>query len=468
MLILWRYIIKEHIKPFFFAISVITLVFLLNLVFRELGRILSRGLSFPLVAEFFFLNLASIIALSVPMAVLVSTLMAFGRLSGDSEIIAMKASGVSIIRIMLPILFMSSLLAIFLMWFNNQILPDFNHRSRLLASDIARKRPTLNLEAGVIYRDIPDYNILVQSIKETQDTAFVKSIFIEEKSDPTKSLIIFAEHGKIFSQETRGLIYLILYDGEMHEMDLEKMDHYRKLEFPKQILTINIPEMILHRSDSEYRGDREKSAQQMHKEVQENRKSINERKVNIANAINRHFEKYFPLKAQNIKTQKVEELEPDTYRQLSLPVKNNEKQLIGKIRRDHQNLLQQIKSERHIISQLERGNSGLLVEIHKKYSIPIACIVFILIGSPLGIMARKGNMAVATGISFVFFLIYWISLIGGEDLADRQIISPIIAMWGANIIVGISGLYLVIHSIRETTFVNWTALQNFFTRKKNK
>ena len=173
MFILWRYIIKEHINPFFFSISVISLVFLLNLVFRELGRILSRGLSFGLILEFFFLNMAWIIALAVPMAVLVATVMAFGRLSGDSEIIAMKAGGVSILHIIFPVFVASILLNFFLIWFNNNVLPDFNHRTRLLATDIARKRPTINLEAGVLYRDLPNYNLMVQKIRQTRDTSYV-------------------------------------------------------------------------------------------------------------------------------------------------------------------------------------------------------------------------------------------------------------------------------------------------------
>ena len=180
MFILWRYILKEHIGPFLFGLAIITLVFLLNIIFRELGRILSRGLDFEIIAEFFLLNMAWIIALAVPMAVLISSLMAFGRLSGDGEITAMKAGGVSIIDIMMPVFVASIVLAIFLVWFNNHVLPDANYRTKLLASDIFRKRPTLNIEPGVMYNDIDDYSILVQSIDGKTDTSYVTTS--EEKS----------------------------------------------------------------------------------------------------------------------------------------------------------------------------------------------------------------------------------------------------------------------------------------------
>ncbi|HNS72661.1 MAG TPA: LptF/LptG family permease, partial [bacterium] len=210
MYTLWRYIIKEHIGPFFFAICVITLVFVLNLVFRELPRILSRGLELLLVLEFFALNMAWIVALAVPMAVLVAALMAFGRLAGDNEIVAMKASGVSVLRMITPVLICAAGLALFLIWFNNSVLPDFNHRARLLASDIARKRPTLSLEAGVIYRDLPNYTLLVQHIIETPDTAFVDSVYIDDNSNPNSSTFITADRGKIYLNPRNGQLSIIL------------------------------------------------------------------------------------------------------------------------------------------------------------------------------------------------------------------------------------------------------------------
>ena len=126
--------------------------------------------------------------------------------------------------------------------------------------------------------------------------------------------------------------------------------------------------------------------------------------------------------------------------------------------RIHRNLLQRIKGEREINQSYELTNSKLLVEIYKKYSIPFACIVFVLIGAPLGIMARRGNMAVGGGISLVFFIIYWIFLIGGEELADREMLSPFLSMWLANFIVGAFGIYLLIRITKEVSFINFEKL----------
>jgi lipopolysaccharide export system permease protein len=461
---LWRYILWEHIQPFFFAMSVLTLVFLLNLVFRELGRILSRGLGFGLVLEFFVLNMAWIIALAVPMAVLVATLMAFGRLSGDSEIIAMKASGVSIVYIITPVLLMGVLLNFFLIWFNNNVLPDFNHRTRLLATDIARKRPTISLEPGVLYRDLSDYTILVQSIKETEDTSYVKSILIEDYSEPNSSKTIWAKNGKISFNQSMGSLNVLLFDGWIGNLDIQNYEEYMSSDFKKYAINIDVPNMVLRRSESEYRGDREKSASMMRTEVDTNRVQIERHQQNIKKIIDEHFAKYFPNKDL------VQELYADQMgveKPLDIYLERQKKiGIVGKERtiKEHRQLKQRIAGEINIIKNFKRANYVLLVEVYKKYSIPFACIVFVLVGAPLGIMARRGNMAVAGGISFSFFLLYWISLIGGEELADNQFISPLMAMWLANVVVGIGGIYLVVHSIHEATFINWISIGNFFKR----
>ncbi|HLF20632.1 MAG TPA: LptF/LptG family permease, partial [Bacteroidota bacterium] len=117
-----------------------------------------------------------------------------------------------------------------------------------------------------------------------------------------------------------------------------------------------------------------------------------------------------------------------------------------------------VRPEYDRMEYLERQRREYLVEIHKKYSIPVACVVFVLIGAPLGIMARRGTFGTAASLSLGFFLLYWICLIGGERLGDRGIIQPWLGMWAANIILGTLGLYLTVRSARENLMIDWTML----------
>jgi len=117
------------------------------------------------------------------------------------------------------------------------------------------------------------------------------------------------------------------------------------------------------------------------------------------------------------------------------------------------------------IETLERQASQYWVEIHKKYSIPTACVVFVLVGLPLGIMARRGGFGIAATLSLGFFVLYWACLIGGEKLADRDILSPFLGMWAANIIIGTMGVYLTIRTGREALVIDWSFFQRFVPRR---
>jgi len=438
--IVTRYILKEHAGPFLFGLMAIVFVFLLNIVFRDLGRLLGKGLPAGIVAEFFILNLAWIVALAVPMSVLVATLMAFGRLSADSEIAALKASGVHLYRLIAPVLVVAMVLAIGMERFNNTVLPELNHRVRRLYNDISKKRPTLTLEPHVFFDEIPKYSLLV---KEVNRENALKEIIVYDYSDPKKSKTVIAERGQLEFNEQQETMMLTLFNGEIHEAELENLADYHRVTFERQLLSIPVPNMALKRSNSKFRGQREKTIEMLKADVQQNLESLRIRENQIREIVRRDHEGVFPDGVWSSETEQ----------EGTRPVYGNI--LDRNVRRKLRQINQQLEGELRIIRSYLRSISSLRVEIHKKYSIPMACIVFVLIGAPLGIMARQGGMAIGGGLSMVFFLIYWAFLIGGEQLADRMIIGPVFAMWAPNAIVGISGIYLVIRSIKETRFIHW-------------
>ena len=493
--ILTRYLIREHLGPFIFSTSIITLIFLLNLVFRELSRILSKGLPFNVVLEFFALNMAWILALSIPMAALTATLMAFGRLAADNEITAMKANGISLYRIILPVVLTAAGLAGVLVWFNNDVLPDMNHRTRLLASDIARKRPSVSLEPGVWFDDLANYGILVQSLEDSANVTKAREILIEDHSNLDLVKTISAHRGNIYLDPATSSLVIMLFDGEMQEVNIRKAEEFHRLTFPKHMIIIPALDMFLQRSDSEYRGDREKSVPQMRQEVAELQSQIERAQMETNKLVGQElyaiFDTTFGLTLHDTNklpsgvmmenlTQNPTPISISPYQQLKRTRSGNgqplsttptmERATMASILRSTQRLIEQsIDGHLSGIRSYRHSMNSLLVEIHKKYSIPVACIVFVLIGAPLGVITRRGGMAVSGGMSLGFFLLYWGFLIAGEDLADRQLLSPVLAMWLANIIVGAFGLYLLIAVANERNAINVrrigkTILNFFITR----
>ncbi|MEJ2634325.1 MAG: LptF/LptG family permease [Calditrichia bacterium] len=257
MFLLARYIIKEHLGPFFFSLAVIMFVFVTKFIVQYIGKIFGKGLSLGTILEFIYLNLAWMLALAVPMAVLVAALMAFGRLSADNEITILKTSGISLYKIIRPVLVSSIILTLVMFWFNDRVLPEYNHRARMLFSSISRKKPTLQLEAG-IYVTVGKFSILVQDIDRSLGQQVIDKSdnmgpsYAEDNSDRLKDITIFdrsnsdiqrtiiAKRGTlIFDKEKEKLVFT-LFDGEIHEINTKDYSEYRRLQFSRNVFYIQV------------------------------------------------------------------------------------------------------------------------------------------------------------------------------------------------------------------------------------
>lgn len=446
MLILWRHILRGHFAPFLFSTSVLTFIFLLQFIMQKLDQLAGKGLSAMVIAELIVMNLAWMVVLAVPMAVLVSSLMAFGNLASNNEITAMRASGVSLYRMMAPVFITSILLCYLLIQFNNHVLPDANHRAKILLTDIYRKKPTFTLVPGLFSQDIQGYSILVRKTFEHSND--LEGVTIFDYTNQNLTTTVTAQRGKVsFSPDYRKLI-MDLDDGEIHEVTNANLDQYRKIRFERHRIVMNAEGFDFQRSQEGAftRGDRELSAQAMRAIVDSLKALQQESQTRIASFQKQDLDAVFSPPPPLLSGRPSNEAPYSALTRTTI-LKNN------------------IESEFNRIEYFERQIHEYSVEIYKKYSIPFACIVFALIGAPLGIMARKGTFGVAASLSLGFFLLYWACLIGGEKLADRGFIQPWFGMWMANIIIGLMGVYLTFRTARENLIIDWSFLQKFVPKQ---
>ncbi len=424
--------------PFIFALGIIVFILFINFFLRAVDRFLGKGLDLFTILEYLFLNLAWIVALAVPMAVLIATLMAFGRLSEDNEINALRSSGISFLTILQPALLFGSAVCLMLIFFNTLILPEMNFHARLLAGDIRKMRPGMDIEPGHFIDNIPDYSMIIRS----KNGNLMEDVRIFSKESKEVQTSIYSETGKLSTLD--DAIILTLYDGEIHELDLENFSNYRRINFEKHIITIPADDLMLNRRDTANRSDREMTLGLM----QEKKTKYAERKINVEERLQNTINKVTGLEilpenfadAQKMLNYYKEEIKQDT----SITAA----QLRLKERRIR-SLERQAKNEYRLIGSYIKSGNKYSVEIHKKFSLPIACILFVLVGAPLGTLSQKGGFAVAIMLGFGFFLIYYIFLIGGEEMADRNIVTPMIGMWTPNVILAFFGGYLTLHSVRE-------------------
>jgi len=447
MFILWRHILRTHVAPFVFSVIVLVFIFLLQALIKFLDQLAGKGLSPLVIAEWFVLSLSYIVVLAVPMGVLVATLMAFGNLAATNEITAIRATGVSLYTMMVPPFLASLLLCGGLIVFNNDVLPDSNHRLAVLTRDIYRKKPTLTLVPGLFSQDIPGYSILVRKTFEHSND--LEGITIFDNTDRALNRTITAERGTIsFSPDYRKLI-MDLSDGEINEVNTIDFKEYRSIRFIKHRIAMDAQGYEFQRSQetSERRGDREMSAADMQAIVDSLSGEQQKSRTRILQLVRQDTAIIFsgsPRPHQPYQTT------PDPLSTAGFRINA---------------MRTPVSIEQARIEMFEAQKREYEVEIEKKYAIPVACIVFVFVGAPLGIIARKGTFGVSASVSLGFFLFYWGCLLQGEQLANRGFIAPWFGMWVANIVLGIIGVYLTYRIAKENLVFDWSVLRKFIPRR---
>jgi len=443
-----KYLIKQSFIPFMLSVGVITTVLFLQFLIRAIDRFLGKGLDVFTILEYLYLNLAWIIALSVPMSLLISSVMTYGRMSQDNEITALKSAGVNLFSIIKPALWFGSIVGFLLCLFNNFILPDMNYNARLLARDIYQKKPELTIEPGYFVDMIPQYTMIVKEL----DGQEFKDVKIFSKNTTSEQTTIYAERGSLAS--SGGIITVNLLNGEIHEIDLENYDHYRKIKFGTHQIIISIDDLLLNRTSEANRTDREMKVPAMIEKIQQNKISIEQIKKRITTVkqdIGINSDNDMTLgtiidEIENLKNNDIPKKEESRDYNKDIPIDEYEQK--EKIRSLNNNA-RQFQNEFTLIENYEKNNNKYLVEIHKKFTLAVACILFTLVGAPLGILVRKGGITIASALSIAFFLIYYILLIWGEQLADRALLDPAIGSWMPNIVLFIVGLIILFLSDKK-------------------
>ncbi len=434
MRVLSKYILKEHLGPFLMSFAVVTFVLILDFVPNVIDMAIGKDIDLLTILWVFLLNLAWMLALSVPMSTLVASLTAFGRMTSDLEILAIKSSGIHLITIVRPALIAGLVLAGGMVWFNNEVLPDANHEARLLMGDIRTMRPTLSIKSNVFLNDIPGYVILIKHIDHK--TSRIGDVTIFDQKNPKNHRLVLAKTGQLKYLEDGAVLSFELEDGEIHEPEADDPTKWRMVNFEQQTFNIRDANRSLKRSDSSFRGDRERSSEDMLSEVRKWRDGIAKSDRASARRIDEESRKLLSGITNEPLT--------DTgmfYRKAVVLAYQQAERLSKSIEQD-------VRSDEHTQKLIDT----YLLEVHKKYALPAACVVFVLIGAPLGIMARRGGMAVSIGISIGLFIVYWAFLIGGEELSDRGFLPPAVTMWAANVLLGGVGLLLLLRVMTERNF----------------
>src|SRR6266480_4958049 len=462
--ILSRYLLRQHLAPLGFALGSLTAFLMIQQIAKQFGSLVGKGLSWSVIAEVFVLSIPFIVAMTLPMAVLVAVLHTFTRLGADNEITAMKAGGISLARVVAPVLGGAALVtAIALVW-NDQVLPRANHRLAMLQRDIMRKKPSFSLKEQVI-NEVDTGQFFLRAARIDPATNRLKDVTIFDLGDaPERRRIIVADSGQMAYTPGGTDLYLTLRDGEIQEVKRTEPNQFNRTFFlTNRIKVANIGDTLTRTQNDTYRTDREMSICELAQQARVARREEARVHVEARAAVAADLRRLAGLPVSPITrdtagddprdgpvcrlwTSVIRWLAPREAEAAQVPTVHAPAQRPAAT----PNPLLVTPGAGLGEDARARGDrqraAAYAVEVHKKLAIAAACFAFALLGIPVALTFPRGGAGVVIGTSVAVFAIYYIGLIGGEDLGDRLIVSPFVAMWIPNllfVVVGLVGLWLV-------------------------
>lgn len=475
-----KYILKEHVGPLVFALSALTSLLLLNYVAKKFGDLVGKGLPVRAIIEFFALSIPFTVAMTLPMAILVATLHAFSRLASENEITAYKASGVSMHRLVAPVLVAAFGFTVFMIWFNDQVLPRANHRLATLTSDISRKKPTVAFKEQII-NEVSPSRLYLRAGRIDRATSMMREVTIYDLSPPQKRRTIHADSGLLELSPDQSDLLLTLYSGSMTEVSLQEPARLQRNFFNTDFIKVRGVgnQFENERADSMYKSDREMTICELQQRVVKAARTRDSAwrvlyKFDKKAALDIQPSALRPglgaaycrmLSAMNIKTAAAAVVPQDTAKKPAaavppqdtatppvvaptpLPHAAGVPPTAGGVVPMGDSIPPSAMPVFVEGAKIQFGNAasivdGHSVEIEKKFAIAVACFIFVLLGAPIALRFPRGGVGMTIGVSLAVFGLYYVGLIVGETMADRNYVSPFWGMWAANLILGVIGLAL--------------------------
>ena len=500
--------LKNYLGPFLLTFFIAEFVLIMQFIWKYIDDLAGKGLEPLIIAEFILYLSASIVPMALPLAILLSSIMTLGALAENLELVACKAAGISLYRVMSPLIVVAIALAGAAFYFSNNVLPVANLKLRSLLVDIQKQRPAIDIKPGMFYEGIKDLVIRVESVSEDKKTLSGVLIYDHTRRDNGNSRVTLAKSGSIEVTPDEAYLVLKLNEGVTYE----EMGFFGKpdpkLPFVKnyfytQIIPVDLSEFKLSRNgDDAYKDHYQMmSVRQLDKSIGDMNLQLSNRAKDFGQSIkqNYFFERSTPkpmgmenMAAVNpllapVNPDKNEGQPPipdslptkDTKRLLQTTTQLSQPGFFEKL--DSVPALQLLEQARTITQNSnsrtgdfmqERKNRSESIarysaEWHKKFTLSVACVVLFFIGAPLGAIIKKGGLGLPLVVSIFIFILYYVISTIGEKAVKQLSLTPFEGMWVSTLILIPFGLFLTIKAANDSKLFDKDWYIRFVRRLKN-
>lgn len=439
-------------------------VLLMQSVWKYIDDLIGKGLEWTVIVELAFYSIPTLVPLALPLAILLSSLMTFGKLGENYELSALKASGISLYKIMKPLFITISIIAVAAFFFSNHVIPYSNMKFKTLLYDIMNKKLALNMREGVFFNDIEGYSIKVNH--KSEDGNLLEDLLIYDHSEKMgNTKVIKAQSGKMYTSGNDRYLYLELFDGYSYE-EVDPKNPKKRIDLPfarssfkTQKIRFDMASFQLERSDEERYSN---AAQFM------NITQLKQNSDSLQASVNNRLATYNEKLLDYYNFSKTDSLQKDTIALFAEELNGFTQHKKNRLFKASANLIRSSKSYVYNTQrELKYKNKKLKkthIEWHRKFSLAFACVILFLIGAPLGAIIRKGGMGMPVLVSIIFFLVYHISSITGEKSALQGVITITQGMWLSSFILTPLGILFSYKAANDSSVFDTNKIHLLFAK----
>lgn len=474
---LYKLVLGTFIGPFILTFFIVIFVLLMQFLWKYIDELVGKGLETEIIAELLLYTSASLVPMALPLAVLLSSIMTFGNLAEHNELLAFKTAGVPLQTIMRPIIIFSCVITVFAFLFSNNVLPYANLQMRSLLYDIQRQNPELQIKTGVFDNTLEGYSIRIEH--RDPRTNLLKDIRIyDHTGQQGNTTVTLADSGYMqMTADERNLI-ITLYNGftyiEMQKdrrVRRDKSYPARRDRFEEQQMIIELKDFGLQRTDQNLF----KSSFHMM-----NLSQLMYVEDSLINQILLHHSNlYNVLQRTSYNTERIHMKRPhdkDTIKTDGQFLKLSLDSLFFNLPRDNQiqfvndaislarNTINNINTNFVSVDSQIRRLRRYQIEMHRKFTLSVACFFFFFIGAPLGAIIRKGGLGMPVVVSVVFFILYYIVSLMGEKFVRESVFSPFSGMWFSTFILIPISFFLTYKAATDSVIMHVDTYFKFFKK----
>lgn len=453
-------ILKSFLGPFIVTFFIALFVLMMQILWKYIDDLVGKGLDFITIMQFIWYASASLFALALPIAILISSIMTFGNLGESFELVAIKSSGISLLRFMRPIMFLAVIFSVISFFFANNVIPYANLKFVTLYNDIYYKKPAFDLKEGQFFTYIPNYAIKVG--KKDADGKTIHQVLVYEQDGRLQDNLITAEHGEMKISADENFLEFNLKNGCRYQ---EQGNYY---DTATDFIRINFKEFkklfdlsVLKKrntSDSLFRNSHKMlSVRQLSKYIDSSYKREEKSKASVKQNITSYFH-YANL--------------PDSVWKAAaaMPAHKIPDSLQPALDISAGTVLDRIKSSVEMgindIKNAQADTRFSKIELHRKFSFSLACIILFFIGAPLGSIIRKGGMGMPLVVAIIFFLVFHLLNMFGEKFVKEGILAPETGMWLSIIVLTPVGFFLTYKAMHDSQLFNKEFYYRLFSKLK--